>query len=294
MDWTSAAEAFLNKLRGDNCTPATLETYRYLLIGGRARKFLAEHDIGSAPQLDKEVLEALKGEFLAAGLKAATVDDYVRVWRTFARFCIDRGWGVDERTLSVKGPRQPKLLPKTFTADEEARLIAACRSERDRLIIRLTLETGLRLSEVANLTIDDIIEVDTGWLIRVRQGKGRKDRGVPLGRELAADLERLIGIRPRTQCRALFLTHNRVASGDFGGLRPNGIYQTWRRLGQATGINAHPHKGRHTAATRWAQEGLYPWAIQRALGHTTLAMTNRYVDSSAIDLIDAFKRRRVR
>ena len=293
MDWGGAVALFTEKMRADNCTPATIETYRWLLLGSRATRFREAHGVSAPADIDAPIFQALKQEFLADGLKPATVDDYCRVWRTFARFCLERGWGGDARALMVRGPRQPQRVPSTFSAEEEALLMDACRTPRDRVLVQLVLETGLRRSEVSRLTVDDILETGSGWLLRVRQGKGRKDRGVPVSDEFAEALERHVRGRPRTLCRALFLTLARTSSGDYGPLGTQGIYQVWRRLGQATGIRAYPHKGRHTAATRWAADGLMPWAIQRALGHSTLAMTNRYVDASAVDLQAAFKQRRV-
>ena len=280
--WSRAVAAFVAKLVGDNCTPATIETYSTFLDGGRARRFREAHEITSPAQLDVELLEAMKQEFRADGLRPATVADYVRMWITFARW-----FGVDVR---VRGPRQPHVTPATFNESAQQELMAACRSERDRVMVQLMLATGLRRSEVANLEVDDVERRPTDWLIRVRQGKGRKDRAVPLapavGEQLASYIART---RPSdTKCRALFLTLARTDGGDYGGLTSNGIYQIWRRLSQATGIRAHPHKARHTAATRWAQTGISPWAIQHALGHTTPAMTARYVDASAVSLSQAF------
>ena len=294
VEWGDAVNAFIGKLRADNCTPATLKTYRTFLDGGRARRFREAHGVTHAKQLDAALLQAMKAEFLEDGLRAATVDDYVRMWRTFAKHCLENGWGVDAATLLVRGPRQPKRAPATLTRDEEARLISACDYPRDRILIRLVLETGLRRSEVANLSVDDLMETDRGCVVRVRQGKGRKDRAVPLTEDFADELDRYVRSRPLTRCRALFLTSLRRPHGDYGPLASGAIYHVWRRASQASGVRAWPHKGRHTAATRWAAEGLTPWAIQHALGHSTLDMTNRYVDSAAVDLIDAFKRRRKR
>ena len=287
VEWGEAVDAFIGKLRADNCTAATLKTYRVFLDGGRARRFREAHGVTHARQLDAELLQAMKGEFLADGLRAGTVDDYVRMWKTFARHCLEHGWGVDAAALLVKGPRTPRRHPPTLTSEEEARLIGVC-CPRDRVLIRLVLETGLRRSDVARLTVDDIIETDRGWLLRVRQSKGRKDRGVPLSEDFAAELDAHVKVRPLTRCRALFLTEVRRPDGDYGPLSSGGIYHAWRRNALKAGVRSWPHKGRHTAATRWASNGLSPWAIQRALGHETLAMTQRYVDAAGVDLLEAW------
>lgn len=292
--WEQAVHAYMEKLRGDNCSPATIETYRWLLVGSRAERFREATGIEHPQDFTAELFEDMKRDFLADGLKAVTVHDYWRVWRRFAKFCMEKGWGVQLSTLQVQHPRMPKLLPAAFTGKQEHELIAACRCARDRMLVRLILETGLRRSEVSRLDLSDIEASPQGWVLRVRQGKGSKDRALPMSDAFAQELGVWLRTRPATQCPALFLTLSRVDNGDYARLDSQGIYQVWRRLGQATGIKAHPHKGRHTAATRWAQEGVAPFAIQRALGHSTLAMTTRYVDASAVDLTAAFKKARER
>lgn len=292
-DWDIAVRHFLDKLRGDNCSPATLETYRTFLMGGPARAFRDRHGISTVRDCDAEALELMKQELLAAGLRASTVHGYVRMWRTFLAFCLDRGWGVDAKVLTVRPPRLGRHVPQTFSEADQQALLAACRSERDRVMVHLILDTAIRRSEVANLTIDDVVWRPDDVILRIRGGKGDKDRAVPvsaLESELLAHYLR--AVRPRTDCRALFLTLAKVKGGDYGPLGAIGVYQVWRRLSQATGVRAYPHKGRHTAATRWAQNGTSPWAVQHALGHTTPAATNRYVDASAVDLSAAFRQGR--
>jgi integrase/recombinase XerD len=65
-----------------------------------------------------------------------------------------------------------------------------------------------------------------------------------------------------------------------------------KRLTEATGIHAHPHKFRHTFATRALRAGVDSLVLQRALGHTTLAMVNRYMHYQLTDMLDAWRARR--
>lgn len=292
--WDQAVDAYVERLRGNNSSPATIETYRWLLIGSRAERFREARGIERPHDFTAALFEDLKREFLAAGLKPSTVHDYARVWRQFAKFCIEKGWGVQLSTLHVANPRLPKFQPASFTAKQEQELLAACRTPRDRMMVKLILETGLRRSEVSRLDLGDIEASSQGWVLRVRQGKGSKDRALPLSDAFAQELGIWLRTRPATRCPAMFLSLARIENGDYSRLDSQGIYQVWRRLGQATGIKAYPHKARHTAATRWAQDGVPPFAIQRALGHSTLAMTTRYVDASAIDLTEAFRHARQR
>jgi integrase/recombinase XerD len=179
-DWDAAVEAFLAECRRRNLSPATLEAYRYNLVGGRARRFVEERGITSVADLDADCLRALELSILDAGRSASTAHIFHRVWKTFARFCHDEGWLGEPDILHLAGPELPQREPETFTEDEERRLLAAARTPRDRFLVELLMATGVRLRELCALTVDDIIETPNGPLLRVRQGKGRKDRGIPL------------------------------------------------------------------------------------------------------------------
>jgi len=98
-------DAFLTAKRAANLGPSTLTNYEMHLRGGRAWIFLADHDVYSPAQLTDEVLEEFQSELLSAGVSPALTHAYHRVWRNFAGFCIDRGYGTSLSILMVKaGP----------------------------------------------------------------------------------------------------------------------------------------------------------------------------------------------
>jgi integrase/recombinase XerC len=219
------------------------------------------------------------------------------VLKTFAAFCLREGYGGSEAVLQVEGPRQEQKEPQAFTPAEEKRLLEAAESERDRLLLEFMLRTGLPLQEVARVTIDDIVQSPDGAYVRVRQGKGKKDRIVSLDTaktKLSAKLLRY-ATRSRGRAseeRALFLSTRGGQGGTGGPLTPRGVQIVLTRLGQKTGIHVHPHKFRHTFATQALSAGVDVMALQRALGHTTLAMVSRYVHYQRDDLLEAWNRRR--
>ena len=149
-----------------------------------------------------------------------------------------------------------------------------------------------------SLTIDSLDETVNGdWFLRVRQGKGRKERIVPLdtGNLRLSDTRReyIRKTRPRdTPQRGLFLSEKKIAGGDYSPLGVNGIGRLFKRLSAATGFDAHPHRCRHHFATRALPAGLDAESLRRSLGHTTLAMTMRSISASDDDLIQAWTRRR--
>ena len=314
--WDTAVSAFLAECRRRNLSLATIETYRYALAGGRARRFVEERRITTVSDLDAACLRDLELSVLEDGRSAGTAHIFHRVWRTFARFCQGEGWLGDPAILSLTGPELPQRDPETFTGDEERRLLAAAErprgwrgsratalgrdtaaraAARDRFLLEFLLATGVRLRELCALTVDDVLDTPQGPLLRVRQGKGRKDRGIPLDtgkRRFSRRLRvYLRDVRPTdTECRALFL-QSRRAGRDYAPLAPHGVYQILRRLGEETGIHCHPHKFRHTFATRALAAGVDSLMLQRALGHTKLDMVNRYAHATSGDLIEAWRRR---
>jgi site-specific recombinase XerD len=294
--WQEAVDAFLAAKRAENLSPSTLENYAWHLTGVRAQTFLRDHEITSPRQLTAEALEALQAELLDAGVSPALTHAFHRVWKNFAGFCIRRGYGADPDVLTVKGPKQPMREPETFSPAEEKQMLAATRSPRDRLIMELLLRTGLRLEELCALTVDDIIDGPEGSYLRVRQGKGAKDRIVPLDTprvKVSKQLRQYMrNVRPSdTSSRALFVT-SRKSGDEYEPLSARGVQLMMRRISEVTGIHIHPHKFRHTFATRALAAGVDVMALQRVLGHTTLAMVSRYVHYQKDDLIAAWNKRR--
>ena len=288
-------DLFLASKRAENLSPATLENYEWHLRGSRARIFLTDYEITSPRQLDAPTLERLQAELLAAGTSPALVHAFHRVWKNFAGFCIRRGYATASGVLAVKAPKQPQVEPETFSAEDERRILAAARSARDRLLIELLIRTGLRLEEVCSLTVDDVVDGPEGAYLRVRQGKGAKDRVVPLNTGRVRMSKRL-GDYIRHErgaaaaSSALFVTR-RSRDGVYEPLSGRAVQLMMRRISKDTGIRVHPHKFRHTFATRALSAGVDVMALQRVLGHTTLAMVSRYVHYQKSDLIEAWRRR---
>ncbi len=295
-NWDAAVDAFLAEARRKNLTPATIEHYRTYLCGVRARQFVRDHKITGVEQVTPEVLRAFEEELFRIGLSAGSVRLYHKVLLNFVGFCRREGWCDGSEVIALKGPKLPRKEPEVFTVDEERRLLDAARSERDRFLIEFLIATGVRLRELVSITLDDLIDAPDGRVLRVRQGKGRKDRIVPLETERNRFVKRLREyidtIRPRdTDERALFLSTRRV-NGVYPPLSANGVQTLFDRLRKGTGIShAHVHTARHTFATRALRAGITPLVLRRVLGHTSVAMTDRYVHYQSSDLVKAWKAR---
>jgi integrase/recombinase XerC len=295
--WDDAVGAFLRDARSRNCSPATLTGYKGYLTGPRTRQFVDDYRIRSVADVTPDKLRSFQTELLDAGLSAGTAGTFHRVFRNFFGFCAREGYGVAPESLDVPAPLEPVTAPETFSAADERALLDACRCERDRMLVQFMIRTGLRRSEIINVRIDDIVEGADGPYLHVRQGKGRKDRIVPL--DTARDrfsrklLHYIRTVRPKdTSDPHLWLsTRKSPGTGDYVPIGVEALKSLLQRLSEKTGIHTHPHKFRHTFASRALAAGVDSLVLQRALGHTTLAMVNRYVHFQSTDLVRAWQAR---
>jgi site-specific recombinase XerD len=297
--WEAAVAGFLADCRRRNLSTATLENYQWWLNGPRLTSYRQDNGVRIPADMTAVHVKAFEGALVESGLRPSSVDSFHRHIKNFLGFCLREGMDADESVLRIAGPRLGQEEPETFTVEEEQALVASLKDRpRDRMLVELMLRTGLRLSEVASLEVDDIILDDPrGAFVRVRQGKGRKDRAVPLDTpkdRLSSRLQRYIQrTRPPGRSRALFLSERaRTDGGEPGPLTAAAIQVLFKRLSRDTGIHVNPHKFRHTFATRALSAGVDVMALQKALGHTTLAMVSRYVHYQKDDLLGAWRLRR--
>jgi integrase/recombinase XerD len=296
-DWQHAVEAFLHDARIRNCSPATIDNYRTYLLGARAEQFLIDYKVRSVADVTSDKLRDFQAELLDAGLASGTVATFHRILRNFLGFCRREQWGVGAETLDVAPPLHATQEPETYSDAEEQRILAATRTSRDRFMVEFMLRTGLRLSEVAAVTLDDLVTGGDGPYLLVRQATPREDRIVPLDTgtyRFSATLDAYLRtVRPvGASDRHLFLTSRRdPLTKEFGPLEAQGMKMLLRRIGQETGIHVHAQKFRNTFATRALAAGVDSLVLQRALGHSTLAMVSRVAHFQPRDALDAWRAR---
>ena len=196
--------------------------------------------------------------------------------RAFVRWCAEEDL-IDWR-VSVPLPKLPKHFYPILSREELATLyesrVLAGQSElaiRNRAIFALLLDTGIRLSECANLTPEDI---KYGSHLHVT-GKGDRQRVCPFSPEVGALLDRWLAIRATLSPQAgatLFL------------LLPHGIGQVIERLSEVSGIDVFPHKMRHTACTLMLMRGMDLFTVSKIMGHTSVLTTQGYLSLLPEDL----------
>jgi len=176
-------------------------------------------------------------------------------------------------------PKKETAPPRVLTEGEYQRLqLAVANEPRDAAIIELLLQTGIRLSELAGLTINDIelpvkISPDDGNVgtLTVR-GKGRKTRVLTLNYKACRAIKNWLRVRPNYGTPALFLSKFRTP------ITPIGFQWIVKRyMEEANIFNAHVHTLRHTFGTHMVKKGTNLRVVQEMLGHNDLKTTSIYV-----------------
>ena len=217
-----------------------------------------------------------------------TVNCYYRSLRTFFNWLEREEFIRDNPLNHLKTPKTDKKVIQALTPNEIEQLFKLCSGKntldiRNKAILSVFLDTGLRISELTNLTLDDI-DMNQGSLL-IRHGKGGKQRIVHVGLKAQKILWKYITIYRRGYSNRLFINRN----GD--PLDIIGIKIMIKRLGDKAKIRVHPHKLRHTFAISFLRSGRDIFSLKYLLGHSTLQMTERYLQSlNADDAINAHKK----
>jgi len=259
-------------------SPHTVENYlrdvRRLAEYGESKGIRGPGDV-TAAQL-REFIYFLKD----LGLAATTIRRQVSALRTYYRFLVGEGVVTRDPSERIESPKRWRTLPAVLTVADIERLLAAPNTDeplaiRDRALLEFAYATGVRVSELVGLTLQDIL-FEEGFA-RVF-GKGAKERLVPVGRRaLGAVALYAREIRPTLEKKgvgrgALFLN----ARG--GPLSRVGAWGVIKKMAKRAGIvkRVTPHTLRHTFATHLLEGGADLRAVQEMLGHADLSTTQLY------------------
>jgi len=289
---------FVTYLRSERRAAAhTVHAYASDLA--QLRSFLAARGFElDATQLDLLALRAFLASLLP-GHGSATIARKIASLRAFYRFLVRRGVCAHSPAALLRLPKVPRPLPKFLALEDAASVVTRPRLERpghalalrDQAMLELLYGAGLRVSELASLTLERV-ELP---IARVRvHGKGSKERVLPLGGACVQAIELYLTQRsalrhPRSgqqHAHAMFLGHHGT---------PLGVRQV-QQLVKRYGISAvgrpdlHPHALRHTCATHLLDAGADLRGIQELLGHATLSTTQRYTHVSVDRLMEVYAR----
>jgi integrase/recombinase XerD len=215
------------------------------------------------------------------GYVATTVARKVAAARSFFNFLVSEGTIKTDPTENMSSPSVGKALPKPIPINqvrlllEQPAKLSTAEAKRDRAMLELLYASGMRISELVALNLDDInTEVD--YMVRCF-GKGRKERIIPLYEQIAKTVKQYIDEdRPKLahgkKDKALFLN----ARGE--RLTRQGFWQKLKEYAKSAGLGdkISPHTLRHSFATHMLSGGADLRSVQELLGHANISTTQVY------------------
>jgi integrase/recombinase XerC len=248
-------------------------------------------------QLDRLAIRSFLADLHKRGLSRASAARKLAAARTFLRYLRREGLMDDDSATLVPTPKREVRMPAHLSEEEMTRLLAAPQDDgplgrRDRAILELFYASGLRLSELVGLDLDDVNV--SAQMVRTL-GKGGKQRLVPFNKSTAA------AIRVYLKDRALLVppSSRRQAGADplfvnYRGTRltVRSVDRLVRRHALTSRVRAgvSPHALRHSFATHLLQRGADLRSIQELLGHARLNTTQRYTHVNAAQLLDVYQK----
>jgi len=260
--------------RVDGLSPQTLAGYEYQI--GAFVVFCSGQGIGEPKQLTATTIRMFLLK-LQERNAPVSVSDYYK--------CVNRflNWMVEERILkrspmdNIRPPKVPQKVIVPFTVEHIKRLLLLCDSEkflgaRNRAIILVFLDTGLRLSEMAGIQLDDVdFDRET---IKV-MGKGARERVVRIGKTAQKALLKYLLMR-RDDHPCLWVSEEQKPLTHWGIAC---VMRVLKQRAKIEGVRCSAHTFRHTFATRALLNGAGEFEVQSLLGHSKLDMTRRYAAS---------------
>ena len=276
IDLSAEYIAYLRIERGSSVR--TVEAYEADLE--RYRDFLAEQEVFTLSAVTRDLIVAYESYLFKEGFAASTVSRRISSVKGFHRFCVAEGYTEANPAASLPLPKKPERLPDVLSIGQVCDMIESMPDStptdlRNRAIMEVLYGCGLRVSELTNLDLGDVLLAE-GY-IRVT-GKGDKQRVSPVSgaaaRALSAYLEQARGtlVKPYSKpTDAVFLN----ARG--GRLTRQSVFNIVSAAGMTVGVkNLHPHTLRHSFATHMLEGGADLRVIQDILGHSDISTTQIY------------------
>lgn len=276
MQYASDITAFVNYMTiSRNKSPRTANEYARDLT--RFARFIAPANLIEATT---EQIEDWKIQLLTEGRnQPQSVRRKLAAIASFFKWRVKKKLRVDNPADAIEKPDVAKRLPKVMTSAEVQKILnvrlkyrkcAAMLGARDRAMMEVLYGSGLRRAEVTGLDIDDVDLTEK--TVRVRHGKGDKERYSFLSEPAVEAIQAYLAVRPESNSPALWLTirHDRIT--------PRQLWCVFDKTRKSSGLTKHvvPHTMRHAFATHLYEGGADIRAIQELLGHSSIATTQIY------------------
>lgn len=251
----------------ENLSPKTVNNRKHIL-----RPFLAaikKEDVRSIslPEIDEYCIKR------RSEIKSSSVNTERQAMRSYFAYCqtyLLLELQFDFRQIRRTKEKPPKITP--ISPEDIARVIAVSQEPQDKLIIATLYETGMRIGELLDFSVENI----SATQIRVR-GKGGKDRTVFMSLALAWQLQKYLASREIVSGNVFRPLQARRNSPSDRYVSAYGVRDRIQREFKRCGIKMHPHQLRHSFAVNWVQSGGDIRTLQLLLGHDSLETTQRYL-----------------
>lgn len=312
----SLVERFIEHLRGERhfsahtarCYAADLEQFVAFLLEGVAptgkpsngeatlsvvaRTPITERDRRML-SVDTERIRVFMSQLAEKNYCKSTVARKLATLRSFYKFLLRRGFVKENPVAVIRTPKQEKRLPKFLDLEQIEKLFNNCDintllGARDRAILETLYSTGMRVSELVALDVD---EIDLGAsVVRVR-GKGRKERVVPIGPGAIKAILHYLDLRrnnvsPKSDAAALFINKHGQRLSTRSVRRKLDKYL----LEAGLDLSVSPHTLRHSFATHMLRSGADLRSVQEMLGHQSLSTTQIYTHLTSDAVKDEYEK----
>ncbi|NLC76600.1 MAG: site-specific tyrosine recombinase XerD [Clostridia bacterium] len=243
------------------------------------QKFLKDNQIKSLAEINENIIILYLMKLNKEGKAVTTVSRHLASLKTFYKFLLVEGLVETNPTAKLETPKIGMRLPQVMNEQEVERLLqqpdlSTPAGLRDKAMLELLYATGLRVSELVSLDLDQV-HLEAGFLRCM--GKGAKERMVPIGSLAVKYLEQYLRkgrgrLAKRAGLNALFLNHLGTR------LTRQGFWKILKKYVKEAGIktNVTPHTLRHSFATHLLEHGADLRAVQEMLGHADISTTQIY------------------
>ncbi|MGD0960751.1 MAG: tyrosine recombinase XerC [Methylomonas sp.] len=264
---------FFAYLRGEKRASAnTLDAYQRDLQ--RVQAFCAERKIRCWRELESSDVRFYIGCRHKNGVSGRTIQRELAALRGFFRYLLKKRHIETDPVQGLQAPKSPKKLPKTLDVDQMTGMLEASPDSaleiRDLAMFELFYSSGLRLTELVMLDLGDINFSD--GVVRIRYGKGGKERMAPVGKQAISALKKWLELRPEAGSAAVFVSQRGARLGQ------RSVQLRLERWGIKHGVDMHmhPHMLRHSFASHMLESSQDIRAVQELLGHSDISTTQIY------------------
>jgi site-specific recombinase XerD len=276
VSFDTALEKFRNHLKSHNRSSATSVAYSSDLT--QLKRHLESHRITQATTVSAEHLEAYIADLQTQNYTPKSVSRKINSLKTFFSFLHSQNLIPHNPSHSLTHPKYETKPPRILNPQEIKNLRDAARLDiRISAIIELLLQTGMRISELANIHLDDVKKND----LYIRSAENNPSRTIGINKAAAAAIQNYSSLRPKVADSHLFVTKTGRP------LLIRNIRTAIDRYFKKADIkNAKVNDLRHSFIAHQLKNGVHPNIVHKHIGHRRLSSTQKYLEYIAIDVTE--------